>query len=52
MHVYGARAALGGGSNLMCTSVMLALMKRVELGLPLGLTLHLQLDNHDRREQK
>lgn len=45
MHVYGARAALGGGGNLMCTSVMLALMKRVEMGRPLGLTLHLQLDN-------
>ena len=43
--VYVASAALGGGANLVCTVLMLALFCHVRLGRPLGRSLHLQLDN-------
>lgn len=45
MNMYIARAALGSGANLVCTSLILALMKHVELQRPLGRCLRLQLDN-------
>jgi hypothetical protein len=45
MNMYIARAALGSGANLVCTALMLSLMKHVELGRPLGKCLRLQLDN-------
>lgn len=45
MLVYVARAALGGGPNLVCTVLYLSLMMHVQLGRPLGHRLHLQLDN-------
>lgn len=45
MHVFIAHAAIGGGANLVCTVLLLTLLKRVELGRPLGSILHLQLDN-------
>lgn len=45
MFVYVARAALGGGANLICTVLLLALAAHVALGRPLGRDLHLQLDN-------
>lgn len=40
-----ARVALGGGPNLVCTVLMLALMQMVEKGVPLGARLMLILDN-------
>lgn len=43
--VYVARAALGGGANLVCTVLVLALAAHAALGRPLGRQLHLQLDN-------
>ena len=45
MMVYVARAGLGGGANLVCTVLMLALFCHNRLGRPLGRSLHLQLDN-------
>lgn len=36
MMVFLARAALGGGANLVCTVLLLALAARVALGKPLG----------------
>lgn len=45
MFVFVARAALGGGANLICTVLMLTLSAHVVLGRPLGKRLHLQLDN-------
>lgn len=45
MFVFVARAALGGGANLICTVLMLTLAARLALGRPLGRVLHLQLDN-------
>ena len=45
MMVYVARAALGGGANLVCTVLMLSLFCHHRLGRPLGRSLHLQLDN-------
>lgn len=45
MYVFLARHALGGGPNLVCTVLLLSLLKHVEVGRPLGRKLHLQLDN-------
>lgn len=45
MLVFIARAALGGGPNLVCTVLMLTLAAHVSLNRPLGRRLHLQLDN-------
>ena len=45
MMTYVARACLGGGANLVCTCLMLALFCHVRLGRPLGNEFHLQLDN-------
>ena len=45
MQVYIAASPLGGGPNLVCTVVMLALQKHLSIGRPLGMKLHLQLDN-------
>lgn len=45
MLVYVARLALGGGPNLVCTVLYLAIAMHVQLGRPLGHRLHLQLDN-------
>lgn len=45
MLIFIARAALCGGSNLVCTVLMLTLAHHVAVGRPLGRRLHLQLDN-------
>ena len=45
MMAYVARTCVGGGANLVCTVLMLALFCHVKLGRPLGTVLHLQLDN-------
>eukprot|EP00966_Prymnesium_polylepis_P335253 7390619-Prymnesium_polylepis.1 len=43
--VYVARACIGGGANLVCTVLMLALFCHMRLGRVLGHVLHVQLDN-------
>lgn len=45
MQVFIAREALGGGPNLVCTVLVLAIRAHLEAGRPLGTKLHLQLDN-------
>lgn len=45
MLMFVARAALGGGPNLVCTVLLLTIVAHVSLGRPLGRRLHLQLDN-------
>ena len=45
MMAYVARSCIGGGANLVCTVLMLAMFCHVKLGRPLGQVLHLQLDN-------
>lgn len=45
MLMYVARAALGGGPNLVCTVLLLTIVTHISLGRPLGRRLHVQLDN-------
>ena len=45
MMAYIARACIGGGANLVCTVMMLALFCHHKLDRPLGHVFHLQLDN-------
>ena len=45
MMTYIARACIGGGANLVCTVMMLALFCHHKLGRALGHVFHLQLDN-------
>lgn len=45
MLIYIARAAVGGGPNLVCTVLLLSIAMHVTCGRKLGRRLHLQLDN-------
>lgn len=45
MLVFMASAAIGGGANLVCTVLWLSLHSHIGSGRPLGMKLHLQLDN-------
>lgn len=45
MLMFVARAALGGGPNLVCTVLVLTIATHIALGRPLGRRLHVQLDN-------
>ena len=45
MMAYIARTCIGGGANLVCTVMMLALFCHHKLGRSLGHVFHLQLDN-------